>query len=579
MREMIRNGEWRHTALVLVLLVLGGLAAKYVISVLAVHLPIATDEASISRLTFAAIALISGFLFLVGAFGIWAIQSTVANEGRKQIGRLVDDMDYLTDGMIVVDHVGTVNGMNSAARTFAAHSDTEEIRIDDLFPCLTFEDVESLLLPNRSMEVERVLRSGQALYSLRFRSQPSQDMNVIVVSDVTAMKSRQLRDMQISHFQLIGRIARGVAHDFNNLLCAISANAALIDRPAVVEQIGREAIDTIVDQSTRGADLAHRLLQLSGMESEGVPMEQVGAHAEQAVDLVRIALSSLWSVRFETEDKLPEVPITGSQFEQILANLCLHAAEEIGTPGQLRIELRAAGWERKRPREIAITVAATPPGVVSGVEMGSQKHVRVEDAGVIESVIRSVIEGVGGRMDIYSLYHGHDSYRLIIPAVSANRDRATALTGLPSELTDSIDGLRVLIARGRDAAMADLEQRFIALGLDVESVFELILVLGRMEKSFPFDTLVVDRRLLGDSAEAVLKAMIKLKPSVGIVVLSGEPDQELKDLTRDIVFTPFSSPAYDVMNAMARARAIAEFRGEKAIPLPLPEDTTSAEDR
>ena len=127
--------------------------------------------------------------------------------------------------------------------------------------------------------------------------------------------------------------------------------------------------------------------------------------------------------------------------------------------------------------------------------------------------------------------------------------------------------------------MADLEQRFIALGLDVESVFELILVLGRMEKSFPFDTLVVDRRLLGDSAEAVLKAMIKLKPSVGIVVLSGEPDQELKDLTRDIVFTPFSSPAYDVMNAMARARAIAGFRGEKAIPLPLPEDTTSAEDR
>ena len=564
MREMIRNGEWRYAALVLVLLVLGGLAAKYVISLLVGHLSIATDDTSISRLTFATIALISGFLFLVGAFGIWAIQSTVANEGRKRIGRLVDDMDYLTDGMIVVDHVGGVSGMNSAARAFAVHPDTEEIRLDDLFPCLTFEDVESLLLPNRSMEVERVLRSGQALYSLRFRSQPSTDMNVIVVSDVTAMKSRQLRDMQISHFQLIGRIARGVAHDFNNLLCAISANASVMDRPDVVEMIGRETIDTILEQSARGSELARQLLQLSGMESEGAPMENVGAHAEQAVDLVRIALSPLWSVRFDAEEKLPEVHITGSQFEQILANLCLHAAEEIGTPGQLRVDLRAAGWERKRPREIAITVAATPPGVVSGSEMASEKHVRVEDAGVIESVIRSVIEGVGGRMDIYSLHHGHDSYRLIIPAVTANRDRATALTGLPAELTETIDELRVLIARGRDAAMADLEQRLIALGIDVESVFDLMLVLGRMEQSFPFDTLVVDRRLLGDSAEALLKAMIKLKPNVGIVVLSGEPEQEPQDLSREIVFTPFSSPAYDVMNAMARAREIASRRSHKA---------------
>ncbi|MFH0880883.1 MAG: hypothetical protein V2A34_14300, partial [Lentisphaerota bacterium] len=68
---------------------------------------------SISHIiTIAILALTMGFLFLAGALGLWAIRSTSERESRRRIGRFVDAMDYLSDGLIALDRKGHMTGSN-----------------------------------------------------------------------------------------------------------------------------------------------------------------------------------------------------------------------------------------------------------------------------------------------------------------------------------------------------------------------------------------------------------------------------------------------------------------------------------
>ncbi len=558
MNDSNQSNEWRYSGLVFALLIFAGAACLWVLQTAQTD-PSPGGGGPIHHTAVSIFSLIAGLLFLAGAFGIWAIRTTAAIEGPRRVGQLVDDMDYLQDGILVIEHGRGVVGMNSAARALATFDEGGGDDLQDVFPSLTDKDVSALLDPVDACEIERVSRSGHALYSLRFRSQPAHDMSLILVSDVTAARSRQMRDRQIGHFQLIGRMARGVAHDFNNVLCSISAHAALLDRPGKLSEDESRAAKTIVEQADRGSSLARRLISLTEVDTTGRPTDQLPHHVENAAELLRVVLSPLWDVQPISEGTYPAVPLDGSQIEQMIVNLGLHAADEIETPGQLRIELRPGTWGRDGAEEAIVEITAHPPGVPAQ-PLAEAKTVEIEDAGVIESVVRSVVEGVGGAVHILAFHDGHHAYQMMIPALMTAHNRTTAQTGMSDELCKRMSGWQVLLARPREADASGLEQRLLALGLNVEFATDLVVVLGRMETDFPFEAVVVDRRLLGDTAEALIKAMVKLKPDVGLVVLCAAPELEPDDLAEDVVFVQLEATPDTVLRAVSTSAEMAAAR-------------------
>jgi signal transduction histidine kinase len=558
--SVFRSNEWPYAWLVLALLLLAGLASKLVMDSFQSHPSLAGAEHLVGQITLSFIALTTGLLFLAGALGIWAIRTSMAVEGAQRVGRFVDEMESLQDGIVVAEpEKGELLGMNFAARALISPQAANPHSLRDYFPCLTREDVAALLDLSESREVERVSRCGHALYSLRFRSQPSADMTLILISDTTSARTRQMHERQLSHFQLIGRLSRAVAHDFNNLLCSISAHASLLDQQKSSAEDRAEAVATILSQSERGSTLARQLISLSEIDTTGRPAEDLPGHVRNASELLRVTLSPLWSIRVDAKGAFPPIPMDGNQVEQILMNLGLLATEEWLTPGELRMRLRPSEWGREGAREVMIEVVAGPPGIQS-LSLDDARRVDIEDAGVIESVVRSVVEGVAGRLHILSDHDGHHAYRLVIPGLLASQQRRTAQTGLPRELLEQLRNHRVLLARPRDGATVDIEARLASLEVAVEFATDLVVVLGRMEAQFPFHAVIVDRRLLGDSAEALLSAMLKLKPQVAFVVLCAAPDMEPEDLKEQIAFESLQAAPDTILKALSRAARLAAAR-------------------
>ena len=369
-----RVGLWRYALLIVLLFVIAGLASRETISSIATLLAEARggadipDEITMRIVTVPILALTMGFLFLAGALGIWAIRSTAVIEGRRRVGRFVDAMDYLSDGLLAVDRRGRVTGSNPAARNLAAPDAGIGGSLHDYFPYLSEDDLAWLEDTTTPQEVECVSREPNRLRAYRFRSQPSEDINLILVSDVTRQKADEMRGRQVARLQLIGRIARGVAHDFNNILCAISGHASLLDRQkAAGDSVSLKAI---IRESQRGAMLAGQMLDLSRTGVKGSPCAAFAEHVEKAAHLLHVALSADWQVIADVQGNLPAVPLTDTQVEQVIVNLGLLASDELEKPGVLHIRVRDPSTEplmnRGKGSAIVASFPRTEPSLISG---------------------------------------------------------------------------------------------------------------------------------------------------------------------------------------------------------------------
>ena len=100
-------------------------------------------------------------------------------------------------------------------------------------------------------ELERNCLYDSSLHTLRFRSQPSSGVRLVMVSDVTDMRTHEIHCRQIALLQLVGRIAGGMANDFNNILCSISVYADLLARDLPPNDAKRESLTVIQNQTQK----------------------------------------------------------------------------------------------------------------------------------------------------------------------------------------------------------------------------------------------------------------------------------------------------------------------------------------
>ena len=554
------SGAWRFALMLLLLLILAALASlstvQYLESLLSETTHRSPDELqnSVRGIVLTVLALTMGFLFLAGALGLWAIRSTSQIESRRRIGRFVDAMDYLSDGLLSLDAKGRITGMNPAARKLAGKDIGHGTTLSDLFPCVGPEDARLLLHAGRPSEVERASRGPAGPLTLRFRSQPSEDEILVLVSDVTDQKHSEMRQRQVALLQLIGRIARGVAHDFNNILCAISGHAALLERSGKTGK-GDDAVslDAIIHESQRGATLAAHLLELSRTGTQGTPCTRLAEHVKKTASLLRVGLSSTWQVVTDLEELSEAVPLTTVQAEQVVLNLGLLAADECARPGTLKIQLhknpKPSPLDPGEEYAAVITISTSDredlpaPGYLSAhpLSVGGE-------AGVIQSVVRTMLEEVGGRLDIFAAPDNRHSYRIYLPRMESEETPDDAAKRMAEEIRHYLAGWRILLAGPNRNELTALEQQLKGTGLQVERADDIVNTLHFVESDRNLNAMILDKRLLGAEAGPLLRAILKLQPGAGLVILSEATDKEGHPMESDVVF---ETPAPTMDNLLA----------------------------
>jgi signal transduction histidine kinase len=545
----------QYAALLILLLGIAGIAVRQSLDYVATRIE-GEDFVVISSFIY---AITLGYMLIAGAFGLWAVKFASEAEGRRRVGRLIEAMDYMRDGLLTIDRKGRISGSNPAVKDIAGQDIQPLKPLREVFACLIEDDLKSLLSTREPFEVERRYVRKDRVQTLRFRSQPSEGIVLIFVSDVSLMETKRLYARQVAQLQLIGQIARGVANDFNGILSAISGHASLLPRLPPDSPDAQASIQSITRAADRGAALASHLLHLA-MPNTAAPHPSMGGqYVVSAIEDLRNSLPDGWE--FEVDlTSFPPVSLSAVKIEQVVLNLGLLAADSLDAPGVLRII--GAPPDRSNPLfsvgyQYAGVLLVTA-GELTGAVMTETPRDQEDRTGVIISVLRSIIEQANGTLESLCSVQGTPIFRIALPRQSISGD-ISAEEEFGTELAPYVADWSILIATPA-GANHPVTARLSELGAEVDLCNSFVSALARLEENEMPNGIIIDSRIIMDETRGLLRALLKLCPGSAVVVLCDEPESQSQQLEVDIVFLSHRVSTDRILFGLVEARGLSVRR-------------------
>jgi signal transduction histidine kinase len=158
------------------------------------------------------------------------------------------------------------------------------------------------------------------------------------------LQDTQSQWVQKTKLNAIEKLAAGIAHEIHNPLAIISGKAQVLlmqKGPKQLEPNVQDALNTIVKQTRRAADITRKLL----MYSQGSRGPQDWISLEKVLDetlallAYQASMDQIEIVR-NLDPELPTFYANMQEIREIFLNLLLNAVEAIGTEGKIVVELK-----------------------------------------------------------------------------------------------------------------------------------------------------------------------------------------------------------------------------------------------
>ena len=544
-----------YAVLLIVLFAMAALAVSRTLDHIGTY--VSGDE--LQLITIAMSALTLGFMMIAGAFGLWAIRFSAEAEARRRIGGLLESMDYIKDGLIAIDNKGRITSLSPIATELLGQNIAQGSKLESVFPSLSQEDLTLITEKEHPNEIEQVIKIKDTSRIIRLRSQPSSSgQNMILLCDITSMNTEHERTRQRGRLQLIGQLARGVAHDFNNLLCSISGYSSLLSRITANSPETSASIASISKEAERGIALAGHLLELCHPGLVKGATELVHEHVTNATNTLRDSLPATRKVECSIDTAIPSVALTGVQIEQVILNLAWLVADRSSTSSTIHVKLCLPGNDflSTIEEDFAAVIIITTATLEN--DTSNQKTIVYDsdsDDGIIQSVIGTMLKENGGRLDKLVAADSTPIYRVALPHGTMVNKESEAIS-LSPELIAYIQPWALLFARP-DGEYIELDRRIKDLGLNSENVNNISSALAHIEADTTLDSIIIDKNFLGPEWSGLLKAILKLRPFAGIVVICEDPTDKTEILSKDIVFVRTGTPPNNILTAMIEARTLA----------------------
>ncbi|MCX8043001.1 MAG: response regulator [Desulfobacterota bacterium] len=271
----------------------------------------------------------------------------------RQINRVRTALDQVADMLIMAKEDGTVIYVNKAFETMTGLNAAEIIGKS------IHEDPRLQAHPAMHQKIWETVRSG-SVWAGRFTTLNSSGEEIELEASITPVRSpegeiesfigiardvtrereleRQLRHAQ--KLEAIGTLAGGIAHDFNNILAAIIGYTELASVDAVPDSKQAGYLQHVLAASERARRLVQQILTFSRRSEQTVQPLQLTPLVKETVKLLQAAIPV--SVEINTVFSAQHDWVLGdpTQLHQMLMNLCINAADAIGSKhGTVTIEL------------------------------------------------------------------------------------------------------------------------------------------------------------------------------------------------------------------------------------------------
>lgn len=214
----------------------------------------------------------------------------------------------------------------------------------------------------------------------------------------------------------LGRISAGVVHELNAPLSVIISASQMIMREEGVPEFVREMIDRINLEAQRLSQMTRGILSFSSHEEGGDA--DVNLTVEFVLDfLCYEAARRGVSLMRNLDHRLPVVRVDCNVLKQIVINIVMNALQAMEPKGgSLLVETRALN-----SFEVCIVIADTGPGIAA------ESLARIfepyfttkrpgEGTGLGLFVTRTLVENLGGRIEVSSAVGEGTSFTVTLPA-------------------------------------------------------------------------------------------------------------------------------------------------------------------
>ncbi len=219
------------------------------------------------------------------------------------------------------------------------------------------------------------------------------------------LQDAQAQRIQKTKMDAIETLAAGIAHEIHNPLAIISGKAQVLlmqKSPQPLEPNVKEALNTIVKQTRRAADITRKLLLYS--QSSRGPQEWVSLSKvldETLALLTYQATLGQIEITRNLDPELPDFYANIQEIREIFLNLLLNAVEAVGSKGKIVIEMHHRPDEELIEIFCSDTGKGIPPEHVDKI-FNPFFTTRHEAVGLGLFVTRQIVHRYGGSIRVES---------------------------------------------------------------------------------------------------------------------------------------------------------------------------------
>ena len=283
-------------------------------------------------------------------------------------------IENTTDGILILDTLGTVLYANPVAREVFDHPGDEPLRVSLGRPLQAGETADLTIYRRGRKPAEVEMR----LVEVTWHGQPA---FLGSLSDVSARRSREERLRQLERLEAVGHLTAGIVHDFNNLLAVVGSGLRLLhkrlDGLATDPEIN-PLFEEMQERVQNGSALSQQLLQLSHQHSSIRGTVDLIARIESLSHLLEQTLGKGIILRRELDRSIGSVLIDADELDTAILNLVVNARDAMDGRGTVTIE----------------TGHATADGEDLSADAAALAHVTVADTGqgMSEEVLAKIFE-------------------------------------------------------------------------------------------------------------------------------------------------------------------------------------------